>query len=357
LGRERIIERERRWARPTAFAAVGATALIVVGLIFRASVPTEDQTADQLQAFHDHAGALAVSSVLTGIGFLLWTIPLLYLFRAAQARNPRVQGALVAFCFIGPVLFGLQGVVNGLAISNVASDFVQRSDEEQSRPLSEFDRQVARDPESIEKVTFHTDSNTLEVEQADGSFYSTEFKPGAKDRLLRDVDAAKPGIDNEDDADGVPPDAFAEHLLDDSSAVTVGSSLLFPALLGMIIGMVYVSLQSLRTGLLTRFFGTLGMALGVSLILLPPAPALLALWFGYFGLLVVDRAPGGRPPAWEAGEAIPLPRPGEEPSPASEASGKTIEGEATEVPTAGEQPSQPPGGQPGSRKRKRKRRR
>jgi len=125
----------------------------------------------------------------------------------------------------------------------------------------------------------------------------------------------------------------------------------------MIIGMVYVSLQALRVGLLTRFFGTLGMALGVSLILLPPAPALLALWFGYFGLLVVDRAPGGRPPAWEAGEAIPLPRPGEEPGPAAEASGKTIEGEATEVPNAGEQPSQPPGGQPGSRKRKRKRRR
>ena len=267
MGRERIIERERRWARPTAIAAVAATALIVIGLIFRASVPSEDQTADQLQAFHDHAGALAVSSVLTGIGFLLWTIPLLYLFRAAQARNPRVQGALVAFCFIGPVLFGLQGVVNGLAISNVASDFVQRSDEEQSRPLSEFDRQVARDPRSIEKVTFHTDSDTLEVEQADGSFYSTEFKPDAEDRLLRDVDAAKPGIDNEDDADGVPPDAFAEHLLDDSGGVTVGSSLLFPALLGMIIGMVYVSLQALRVGLLTRFFGTLGMALGVSLIL------------------------------------------------------------------------------------------
>jgi hypothetical protein len=346
LGRERIIERERRWARPTAIAAVAATALIVIGLIFRTSIPGEDQTADQLQVFHDHASALSVSSVLTGIGFLLWTIPLLYLFRAAQARNPRVQGALVAFCFIGPVLFGVQGIVNGLAVSNVSSDFVERKGEEGSQGPKEFRDQVEHHRGSIEKVTFHTDSDTLEVEQTNGSFYSTKFKPEAEDRLIHDVDAA--GIDNEDDANGAPPDAFAEQLLDDSGGVTVGSSLLFPALLGMIVAMVYVPLQALRAGLLTRFFGTLGMALGVSLILLPPAPVLLALWFGYLGLLVVARVPGGRPPAWETGEAIPWPRPGEEPSPESEPSGEAIEGQATEVPAGG--------GQPGSQKRKRKRR-
>ena len=347
MGRERIIERERRWARPTAIAAVAATALIVIGLIFRTSIPGEDQTADQLQVFHDHASALSVSSVLTGIGFVLWTIPLLYLFRAAQARNPRVQGALVAFCFIGPVLFGVQGIVNGLAVSNVSSDFVERKGEEGSQELKEFRDQVEHHRGSIEKVTFHTDSDTLEVEQTDGSFYSTKFKPEVEDRLIHDVDAA--GIDNEDDADGAPPDAFAERLLDDSGGVTVGSSLLFPALLGMIVAMVYVPLQALRAGLLTRFFGTLGMALGVSLILLPPAPVLLALWFGYLGLLVVARVPGGRPPAWEAGEAITWPRPGDEPSQESEPSGETIEGQATELPAGG--------GQPGSQKRKRKRRR
>jgi hypothetical protein len=352
LGRERIIERERRWARPAAIAALGALVLLVIGLIQRASVPSEDQTGDQLRAFHDHAGALSVSSVLTGLAFLLLTIPLLYLFRAAQARNPRVRGALVAFCFIGPALIGVQSIVNGLALTNVASDFVQRSDEEQKRPQSEFRRQVAGDPRSIEKVTFHTDSNTLEVEQADGDFYSTEYKPKTEDQLLKGLDDA--GIDNEDDADGVVGDAFAERLLDDSNGVTVGRSLLFPALLGMIIVTVYVPLQALRAGLLTRFFATLGMALGASLILLPQAPVLIALWFGYLGLLFVGRVPGGRPPAWEAGEAIPWPRPGEERNSATRPSDEGIEGEATEVPAAGE-PST--GGQPGSRKRKRKRRR
>ena len=87
-------------------------------------------------------------------------------------------------------------------------------------------------------------------------------------------------------------------------------------------------------GLLARFFGTLGMALGVSIILLPPGTLLLFLWIGWLGLLFVGRVPGGRPPAWEAGEAIPWVRPGEEP--ASERSaeappgGEAIEGEATE---------------------------
>jgi hypothetical protein len=354
LGRERIIERERRWARPTAIAALGALLLLVIGLILRTSVPSEDQTGDQLRAFHEHAGALKASTVLTGVAFLLLTIPLLYLFRAAQARNPRVQGALVAFCFIGPALFGAQSIVNGLAISNVASDFVQQSSQEQQRSVSEFRRQVARDPHSIEKVTFHTDSDTLEVEQADGDFYSTEYRPKAEDRLLKGVDDA--GIDNEDDADGGVQDAFAERLLDDSTGITVGRSLLFPALLGMIIVTVYVPLQALRAGLLTRFFATLGMALGASLILLPQAPVLIALWFGYLGLLVIGRAPGGRPPAWEAGEAIPWPRPGEEQGSAAQPRGEAIEGEATEVP-AGAPPEGAPSGRPASRKRKRKRRR
>jgi hypothetical protein len=35
------------------------------------------------------------------------------------------------------------------------------------------------------------------------------------------------------------------------------------------------------------------------------------LWFAYFGLLVAGWVPGGRPPAWAAGEAVPWPSPGE----------------------------------------------
>jgi hypothetical protein len=65
----------------------------------------------------------------------------------------------------------------------------------------------------------------------------------------------------------------------------------------------------MRTGLLSRFWGSLAMAVGVAaLIGLTP---LALLWFFYLGLLLVGILPGGRPPAWAAGEAIPWPTPGQ----------------------------------------------
>ena len=74
---------------------------------------------------------------------------------------------------------------------------------------------------------------------------------------------------------------------------------------------------------MTRFVGSLGVGLGVAAIFIPPLvllPAVLwAGYLGYLGLLFIDRAPGGRPPAWAAGEAIPWPRPGDEESPATPA--------------------------------------
>ena len=72
--------------------------------------------------------------------------------------------------------------------------------------------------------------------------------------------------------------------------------------------MVYTCLHAMRTGLLTRFWGSLGMALGaVSFIFFQFA----LLWFVYLGLLLLGRVPGGRPPAWESGEAEPWPTPAE----------------------------------------------
>jgi hypothetical protein len=113
-------------------------------------------------------------------------------------------------------------------------------------------------------------------------------------------------------------------------------------------------LQALRAGLLSRFFGTLGMALGVSLVILPQAQILIAMWFGYLALLFVGRVPGGRPPAWDAGEAIPWPRPGEDESAAPGPAPDEIEGDATEVQGADDAA---PRAEPSSAKRKRKRRR
>jgi hypothetical protein len=331
--------------------ALLALALIVASFLARAQIPAHDAAAAQLPEFDSHSGALAAFSILAAIGFSILSVPLLYLFRAAQARSPRVQSALVAFCFIGPVLYGAQFVVNWVAISDVASDFVAQQPGVETKTYDEFTAQVKRDPQSIDKVTIYTDANGLDVEGKGDALYEVpsgdvpaDEGAGLADRL----DAQH--IDNGEDSNGAPGDVLASRISDDSTVVQVGSALLVPAALGLIIALVYVPLQSLRVGLLTRFFGTLGMAPGVSTILLPQAPVLIALWFAWLGLIFLNRTPRGRPPAWDAGEAVPWPPQGSERSKPTEAEG-TIEGTGTEV-GAGSGPSDS-----GSQKRKRKRRR
>jgi hypothetical protein len=124
-----------------------------------------------------------------------------------------------------------------------------------------------------------------------------------------------------------------EDLSDDSTISQVGQYLVLPAILGLVVAMVYVPLNAFRVGLLTRFFGTLGMALGVAQILIAPQLSQTALmaWFAWLGFLILDKIPRGRPPAWDAGEAIPWPRPGEQAATATPVPDTVVDGDATEA--------------------------
>jgi hypothetical protein len=246
LGRQEILDRERRWARPAAIAAIGTAPLYVASVILDqgGDVPTAGLDTERYRVIDASASDLLASTVLRSLAFALMCVPLFYLFRAAAARSERVSGAMIGFAFIGPVLLAVQGAIAWVAQTNVASDFVAASG-------------------------------------PGGDIYS----------LLDD-------------------------LVEDSSAFDVASNLLFPAILGMLVAMIYVPLQAMRVGLLTRFFGTLGMALGAGMLFIAPAISLLtiSIWFLWLGLMFIDKIPGGpRPPAWEAGVAIPWPRPGDEP--------------------------------------------
>jgi hypothetical protein len=76
------------------------------------------------------------------------------------------------------------------------------------------------------------------------------------------------------------------------------------------IGMVFIALNAMRTGLLTRFMGVLGIIAGV-LFAFPifggGLPVVQSFWFLAIGVLFLGRWPGGVPPAWERGEAVPWP--------------------------------------------------
>ena len=148
----------------------------------------------------------------------------------------------------------------------------------------------------------------------------------------------------------------AEDLISESGLYGVAGFLGIAGLFALAVGTFYASTHALRTGLLTRFWATLGMALSVMAILTPifgPIGLIgLFLWTLLLGLQMSGRWPGGLPPAWDAGEAIPWPQPGQAPPPApaeEPASPEDFEGSATEV-----EESERPGRRDNRRKRKRK---
>jgi hypothetical protein len=332
--RERILERERRWAVPAGLLALAPLVLYIVSIIIvqGAHISGGNSEAAQLASLHDHSGTVLVSAIVRGIGFLLLPLPILYLFLAAKARNPRVQAAMVGFVFLGPILFGIQGVVQAVGAGQAADHFVQLRSEhfEGTQKYPFFRQQLNKHATQIEKVTIYTSPKSLEVEQTDGAFYSVHQYPADESTITSDLEAANVDHETNSDTGARPPDALATKTTDDNGVLQASQGLLLPAVLGLIVMMVYIPLQSLRAGLLTRFLGSLGIALGASMILILPIAVIAMLaWTGFLGLVFVGRVPGGRPPAWDAGEAVPLQRPGE--APAGRRGGEPIEGEATEV--------------------------
>ena len=82
----------------------------------------------------------------------------------------------------------------------------------------------------------------------------------------------------------------------------------FSGTLALGIATLLVSLNAMKTGLLSRFLGALGIAIGViSALPFGGALPLQAFWLGALALLFLDRWPNGRGPAWAAGEPRPWP--------------------------------------------------
>jgi hypothetical protein len=73
-------------------------------------------------------------------------------------------------------------------------------------------------------------------------------------------------------------------------------------------GLLLVSLNAMRVGLLTRFLGILGMITGAFAVLEQFIFAfLLAFWMIALGFLFLGLARGGVPPAWQSGRPEPWP--------------------------------------------------
>ena len=107
---------------------------------------------------------------------------------------------------------------------------------------------------------------------------------------------------------------LSSHAVDQAltkGAVNVGGQYLdLLAALALTAGMIAVSINAIRVGLLTRWMGVIGIFSGI-LIFVPIGGATLEIvpsfWMVAMGILYLGRWPNGEPPAWASGEARPWP--------------------------------------------------
>jgi hypothetical protein len=121
----------------------------------------------------------------------------------------------------------------------------------------------------------------------------------------------------------VQTEAVADDLRD-SPVIAVATALGLTGLLALGFWLVKGSLDAMRLGLLTRFMGILGIALGPALVL-GIGLYVLPLWLVALGVLFLGRWPGGTPPAWITGRAEPWPSRADAP-PSGDASPAALNG-------------------------------
>jgi hypothetical protein len=275
--REAALEWESRWAVPVAMATFAAVALIIASLFISNVSGTGD--AEVLRSIDAHSGSATLSALMRAAAFALLAFPLVYLFRAARARSERVRTQLIGLVVAAPLFLGLSSGFQVAAQLEAADEFVA------GEAKSTLTQKEAKD-DCVE-----------ERKDEDDDFLVDEYEPAKGESPLRACETTK----REDDA--------ASNAQSEAAFTPFATGLGIAGGLGFVIALFYSCLWAMRTGLLTRFWGSLGMALGVAALfgLLP----FVLIWFLYFGVLLLDRLPRGRPPAWEAGEAIPWPTPGE----------------------------------------------
>jgi MFS family permease len=292
--------REQRWAVPVGIASIVGVILLIVS---RPLSVNGDGSADYLREAHDHSGSVLLSGLMQVLAFLLLALPLLYLFRAVQARSDRVRPQLIGLMVAAPLFLA---VSSGLAIgvNNEAADSFVAGDADSTLTAEEANEEC------------------VEERQDEGNdFLLDEYDPAQGETPLRACEDRKV----EDDE--------ASNALTEASLAPLATGLSLAGALGFAVALLYSGLWAMRTGVLSRFWGSLGMVAGVAVLLGPILLLVTLVFFVYFGLLALGIVPGGRPPAWAAGEAVPWPTPGEKAAGELEPEGGWGEGdlEADEV--------------------------
>ena len=270
---------ESRWFVPVGVVSFVAAILIIASNFVIGGLTNNGHQSDFLISANENASTVAIYAALQAVGFLLLAIPLYFLFRATAARSDRFRRQLVGVVIAAPVFFAIAAILTGIVTTDAADKFV--SGEAKPQMTKQEASKECRD----------------ELQDKGKDDFAEEWDEDAGVAPLAECEK----LEVEDDR--------AEHALSSAGLQGLGFGFGLAGRLGFAVAMLYTCLYAMRVGLLSRFWGSLGMALGVASLILAPEFALI--FFIYFGLLAVGKLPGGRPPAWAAGEAIPWPTPGE----------------------------------------------
>jgi hypothetical protein len=282
MNRSEVLAWEQRLRVPTALAAFGAVAFLVASIVV--AIPLGGGgPAEGLRDLYEQSSRLTLVSALQGLGFLLLVAPLVYLYRAGLARSERMRKQFLPLVVAAPIALAVASVLNGVAADKAATAFVD------DPPRASLSAKEAR-------------ADCRNELRDDASGFRDEFGSAASA-----VSAC---------AEEKVEDDSAESAIEEASPRRLAEVIQFAGLLALAFALVYSCLHAMRVGLLTRFWGALGMAIGVASVL--GLFQLGVIWFLYFGLLLMGWIPGGRPPAWAAGEAIPWPTPGDKAAEAME---------------------------------------
>jgi hypothetical protein len=321
-GKQDVLAWESRWARWVAAATVLGVILIVVSTPI-GSFGGHGEAA-VLRESHANQGKVALSSILQGLGVLVLTIPIYYLFRVVRARSTRVRGQLIGLVIIAPIFLAASAGLGIGARNEAATAFVNG--------------------EAKPSITASKASEECKSDQEDKSAedFKNEYTAVKGETVLAACERRK----TEDDA--------ASNAVGEASLAPLVSGIGIAGSLGLIASLIYSCLWAIRTGVLTRFWGSFGMAAAVAFVL-GPLFIVTMIWMIYFALLVAGIL-RNRPPAWDAGEAVAWPTPGERM--AKEIEPKDPDFDPDEVgPEPGDEPGSSPGGQGGGGPQRRKRKR
>jgi hypothetical protein len=271
-----VLAWESRWFVPTGLITFVAVIAGIVASILLSAI-SGDNSAELLVSANENSSSVISGSFVAAFSYVLLIAPLFFLFRATAARSDRVRKQLIGVVIVAPLFFAISGGLTGLAL-NEAADQYTAGNAKSTLTIEEAHKECIKEQEEKGAKSF-------------GEKYDSGSTP------LKDCETTE-REDNE-----------AKNARGEASLTGPATGFELAGRIGLAFALAYTCLFAMRVGLLTRFWGSLGIALGVVALLLVPQFTLI--FFIYFGLLLVGKLPGGRPPAWAAGEAVPWPTPGE----------------------------------------------